>query len=71
VPVISVDPVGAGDAFGAAYLNVLCRGGSLEERLGVAAAAGAFAVTVPGHWEGLPAVADLDLLGGAAGSVIR
>jgi 2-dehydro-3-deoxygluconokinase len=71
VPVTAVDPVGAGDAFGAAYLNVLCRGGSVEERLEVAAAAGAFAVTVPGDWEGLPSVEDLDLLGGAAGSVIR
>ena len=33
VPVTAVDPVGAGDAFGAAYLSVLCRGGSVEERL--------------------------------------
>jgi len=71
VPVTAVDPVGAGDAFGAAYLTVLCHGGSVEERLQVAAAAGAFAVTVPGDWEGLPSVEDLDLLGGAAGSVIR
>jgi 2-dehydro-3-deoxygluconokinase len=71
VPVAAVDPVGAGDAFGAAYLTVLCRDGSADERLRAAAAAGAFAVTVPGDWEGLPSAAELDLLGLAPGSVVR
>ena len=71
VPVAAVDPVGAGDAFGAAYLTVLCRDGSADERLRTAAAAGAFAVTVPGDWEGLPSAAELDLLGLAPGSVVR
>jgi 2-dehydro-3-deoxygluconokinase len=57
-----VDPVGAGDAFGAGYLSGLCRGLPAEERLAVATAAGAFAVTVPGDWEGSPSLADLALL---------
>jgi 2-dehydro-3-deoxygluconokinase len=57
-----VDPVGAGDAFAAGYLSGLCRGLPVEERLALATAAGAFAVTVPGDWEGLPSMADLALL---------
>ncbi|MCW2740994.1 MAG: sugar kinase [Blastococcus sp.] len=57
-----VDPVGAGDAFAAGYLSGLCRGLPVEERLALATAAGAFAVTVPGDWEGLPSLADLALL---------
>ena len=59
-----VDPVGAGDAFGAGYLSGLCRALPPEERLALATTAGAFAVTVPGDWEGLPSLADLDLLHG-------
>jgi 2-dehydro-3-deoxygluconokinase len=61
-PVDVVDPVGAGDAFGAGYLAGLCRGLPADERLALATAAGAFAVTVPGDWEGLPSEADLALL---------
>ncbi len=57
-----VDPVGAGDAFGAGYLSGLCRGLDAEERLRLATTAGAFAVSVPGDWEGLPSLADLALL---------
>jgi 2-dehydro-3-deoxygluconokinase len=57
-----VDPVGAGDAFGAGYLSALCRGLPARERLDLATAAGAFAVTVPGDWEGLPSLAELALL---------
>ena len=59
-----VDSVGAGDAFGAGYLSALCRGLPVEERLALATAAGAFAVTVPGDWEGLPSLSDLALLDG-------
>lgn len=59
-----VDAVGAGDAFGAGYLSGLCRGLPADERLALATSAGAFAVTVPGDWEGLPSLADLDLLDG-------
>lgn len=51
VPV--VDEVGAGDAFAAAYLASLLRGLPVEERLRMANAAGALAVTVPGDVEGL------------------
>lgn len=66
-----VDPVGAGDAFGAGYLSGLCRDLAVEERLAVASAAGAFAVTVPGDWEGLPSTADLSLLDAGEGVVLR
>jgi 2-dehydro-3-deoxygluconokinase len=69
--VVSVDPVGAGDAFGAGYLAGLCLGLAAEERLRLATAAGAFAVTVPGDWEGLPSMADLHLLDGDSGVVVR
>jgi 2-dehydro-3-deoxygluconokinase len=61
-PVTEVDPVGAGDAFAAGYLGALLDGAVPERRLADAALAGAFAVTVPGDWEGLPTRADLDLL---------
>lgn len=58
-----VDPVGAGDAFAAGYLAERVRGASPAERLRTAAAAGAFAVTVAGDWEGLPTRAELAQLG--------
>jgi len=61
-PVTEVDPVGAGDAFAAGYLSTLLDGGGPAKRLDTGALAGAFAVTVPGDWEGLPHPADLDLL---------
>jgi 2-dehydro-3-deoxygluconokinase len=69
--VVVVDPVGAGDAFGAGYLSGLCRGRPVDERLALATAAGAFAVTVPGDWEGLPSPADLALLDGDDDTVVR
>jgi 2-dehydro-3-deoxygluconokinase len=62
VPVLAVDPVGAGDAFVAGYLAELLAGQPPSVRLATAAAAGAFAVTVSGDWEGLPHRADLALL---------
>jgi 2-dehydro-3-deoxygluconokinase len=49
-----VDTVGAGDAFVAGYLAELMTGAPVARRLATAVAAGAFAVTVPGDWEGLP-----------------
>ncbi len=61
VPV--VDPVGAGDAFAAAYLAELIGARTAEDCLAAASAAGAFAVTVPGDWEGLPTRAEIALLG--------
>jgi 2-dehydro-3-deoxygluconokinase len=66
-----VDAVGAGDAFGAGYLSGLCRELAVEARLDLATAAGAFAVTVPGDWEGLPSIADLSLLDADEGVVLR
>jgi 2-dehydro-3-deoxygluconokinase len=48
------DTVGAGDAFMAGYLAELLAGSDPATRLATAVAAGAFAVTVAGDWEGLP-----------------
>jgi 2-dehydro-3-deoxygluconokinase len=70
VPVAKIDPVGAGDAFVAGYLAELLAGQAPAVRLATAAAAGAFAVTVDGDWEGLPTRQDLDLLD-APDDVIR
>jgi 2-dehydro-3-deoxygluconokinase len=70
-PVAAVDPVGAGDAFVGGYLAELLAGADAATGLATAAACGAFAVTVPGDWEGLPTRADLRLLGRADGTVLR
>lgn len=58
-----VDTVGAGDAFVAGYLAELVDGAEVSRRLATAVAAGAFAVTVPGDWEGMPDRAALGRLG--------
>ena len=71
VPVQSVDPVGAGDAFVAGYLAELLAGRDDNISLATAAACGAFAVTVRGDWEGMPHRSDLQVLSGAPGSVLR
>ncbi|WP_327165391.1 sugar kinase [Streptomyces zaomyceticus] len=62
VPVTAVDPVGAGDAFVSGYLAAALDGSPVEERLHLAALCGAFAVSVPGDWEGLPRRTELGLL---------
>jgi 2-dehydro-3-deoxygluconokinase len=49
-----VDTVGAGDAFVAGYLARLLRGDDLTSRLATAVAAGGFACTTSGDWEGSP-----------------
>jgi 2-dehydro-3-deoxygluconokinase len=67
----AVDPVGAGDAFAAGYLAELVLGRPVRERLVTAAAAGAYAVTVAGDWEGLPTREDLELLSEAEDAVLR
>jgi 2-dehydro-3-deoxygluconokinase len=59
-----VDTVGAGDAFVAGYLAELIAGADPAQRLATAVAAGAFAVTAAGDWEGLPTRALLELLDG-------
>ncbi|MES9604838.1 PfkB family carbohydrate kinase [Actinomadura sp. NPDC000929] len=69
VPV--VDPVGAGDAFAAGYLAEFVRGLPVAARLATATAAGAYAVTVRGDWEGLPSRTDLELLKTAENDVTR
>lgn len=65
VRVTSVDPVGAGDAFVAGYLSARLEGHSAADRLRRGALCGAFAVSVPGDWEGLPLRRELDLLSGS------
>ncbi|MEC3952969.1 sugar kinase [Nocardia sp. CDC153] len=64
VPVTAVDPIGAGDAFVAGYLAGLLDGGTVSERLRLAALCGAFAVSVAGDWAGLPYRDELGLLDG-------
>ncbi|MGC5362948.1 sugar kinase [Streptomyces sp. DT24] len=60
VPVETVDPVGAGDAFVAGYLVERLAGGDAGVRLTTATRTGAYAVTVPGDCEGLPFRHELD-----------
>ncbi len=57
-----VDTVGAGDACVAGYLAELMSGAEPAARLRTAVAAGAFAVTVSGDWEGMPDRPSLALL---------
>lgn len=67
VPAISiglVDPVGAGDAFVAAYLAEKLRGSGPAERLSVATQVGGLAVAVPGDCENLPFRSDLSWIDG-------
>jgi 2-dehydro-3-deoxygluconokinase len=70
-PVVAIDQVGAGDAFAAGYLSALLNGASPADRLRDAARVGAFAVTVPGDWEGLPTRDELQHLDSPADPVIR
>ncbi len=67
----AIDPVGAGDAFAAGYLAARCRGLPAAERLRVAAATGAFAVTATSDWQAAPSWDELDLLDGEDGLVLR
>ncbi|MCH1882007.1 sugar kinase [Agrococcus sp. ARC_14] len=57
-----VDTVGAGDAFVAGYLSEFVAGSSIEERLRIGAAAGAFACGMPGDWEGAATRADIEAM---------
>lgn len=61
--VTAVDPIGAGDAFSAGYLSGVLDGLEPAECLRRGVAAGAFAVSVPGDWEGAPTRDELSLLG--------
>jgi 2-dehydro-3-deoxygluconokinase len=71
VPVRAVDPVGAGDAFVAGYLAALLDGSPAPERLRLACLTGAFAVSVPSDWSGLPTRDELHLLAAPAGTTLR
>lgn len=57
-----VDTVGAGDAFVAGYLAEYLAGGTTQECLEVATAAGAFACLSEGDWEGAPRRSELAML---------
>src|SRR5262249_53640942 len=57
--VTEVDPTGAGDCFGAAFISLWLRGGDIDEVLTLASAAGALAVTRRGPMEG---VCDLETI---------
>lgn len=65
IPVTSVDPIGAGDAFVAGYLAGTLDGSDAARCLRLAATCGAFAVSAAGDWEGLPRRGDLPLLDAA------
>lgn len=58
-PAVTVDEVGAGDAFAAGYLAALLRDRDERERLAWGCVMGAFAVSTIGDWEGLPTRAEL------------
>lgn len=58
-PVPEVDPTGAGDCFGAAFISLWLRGTDPALALRLAAAAGALAVTRRGPMEGAGTLADL------------
>jgi len=57
--------------FVAGYLVETLTGRPVQERLRTAAACGAFAVTVPGDWEGMPSREELEVLGVRPGTVHR
>jgi 2-dehydro-3-deoxygluconokinase len=72
IPVTSVDPLGAGDAFSAGLLSGLLDGLLPEQCLRRGAVLGAFAVSSHGDWEGLPCRDELHLLDGLRpGSPLR
>jgi hypothetical protein len=63
-----IDPTGAGDCFGAAFVVLWLRGTDIDQALALAVAAGAFAVTRRGPMEG---VADLETLRRFAATAAR
>ncbi len=73
VPVVTVDPVGAGDAFAAGFLAALIQGDEPTQSLRWAALMGAWAVTTAGDWQGLPGLDELETLAArrAADDVVR
>jgi 2-dehydro-3-deoxygluconokinase len=72
IPVTSVDPLGAGDAFSAGVVSGLLDALPPEQCLRRGAVLGAFAVSTSGDWEGLPRRDELHLLDGLRpGSPLR
>jgi 2-dehydro-3-deoxygluconokinase len=69
--VVAVDPVGAGDAFVAGYIVATFDGLDVQGRLAMGSAAGAYAVTMLGDWEGMPTREDLVLMSREEGTTIR
>jgi sugar/nucleoside kinase (ribokinase family) len=55
-----VDPTGAGDCFGAAFVSMRLRGEAPERALRVACACGALAVTRKGPMEGTATTAEVE-----------
>jgi sugar/nucleoside kinase (ribokinase family) len=60
LPVVEVDPTGAGDCFGGTYIACRSQGMALEKALNYACAAGARAVTFRGPMEGTATLEELD-----------
>lgn len=58
-PIHAVDTVGAGDAFGSAYVYGILNGYDIEERLRHANGSGALVATIKGDNEGLPSFSEL------------
>ncbi|NUE95890.1 sugar kinase [Gilliamella sp. ESL0232] len=57
--VISIDPTGAGDCFGATFVSLMLAGYSVEQALQYANASGALAVSKKGPMEGTSTLAEL------------
>lgn len=71
VPVVTVDPVGAGDAFAAGYHAATLRGHDATEALRWAAVMGAWSVSTYGDWQGLPRLEELETLPDSRDGVLR
>jgi 2-dehydro-3-deoxygluconokinase len=71
VPVLVVDPVGAGDAFAAGYLAATIHRLDTQTALQWAALMGAWSVATHGDWQGLPSRAELSTLQDGADDVRR
>ncbi|HET9666863.1 MAG TPA: carbohydrate kinase family protein, partial [Desertimonas sp.] len=72
MPVVVVDPVGAGDAFAAGLLSSVLDGADLAQAVLAGAAVGARCVQAAGDLAGLPTRVELDqLLGGYRDHISR
>ena len=66
-----VDPIGAGDAFAAGFLAAWLDEMPLEKCLSRANLLGAMATQFQGDWEGLPTLAEVELIEAGRGGVAR